>query len=444
MRASLFLVGALLLAGCSNSGRGSGGDGGSPDLGACQGRGCDVQACGGGDTTVVGTVFAPNGTDPVPNATVYVPAADVQPYPNGVACDLCGMIPGAITSTRTRADGGFLLQHVPAGDAVPVVIELGRFRRVTTVKVEACKTNLITKDPGVFGARLPGKDGDLSPQDHVPRIAVATGDYDQIECVLKRMGIQSIDLFNDRYKGTLPSTQGDFFQLLADRARLKSYNIVVINCTYSDFEPKLTPEVLANLEDYVASGGRLYATDWAYDFIDQVPQFAPYLCYVPGGVDGPPPAATCPGMPQPKSEAHSNTAWNTGATVLDPTMLSWLKVFPQTVTNNQVPVQYNFVVIDHVGDPMSAPTTTWVQGDATDPSALPQQSKGTRAMTVTFDYKQCGRVHYSTYNTEPNAAPVETADYRYPTCDNRVVFNPQERLLEYLIFETAQCVGPIG
>jgi hypothetical protein len=42
------------------------------------------------------------------------------------------------------------------------------------------------------------------------------------------------------------------------------------------------------------------------------------------------------------------------------------------------------------------------------------------------------------------AAPADDATYRYPTCNNRTTFNPQERLLEYLIFETAQCVGPIG
>jgi len=76
--------------------------------------------------------------------------------------------------------------------------------------------------------------------------------------------------------------------------------------------------------------------------------------------------------------------------------------------------------------------------------ALPQFSKGTRPLTVTFDYKQCGRVHYSTYNTEPNAVPDDTPMNRYPLCGGRTTFNPQERLLEYLIFETAQCVGPIG
>ena len=46
-------------------------------------------------------------------------------------------------------------------------------------------------------------------------------------------------------------------------------------------------------------------------------------------------------------------------------------------------------------------------------------------------------------NTEPNANVFDVASTRYPMCDMRTTFNAQERMLEYLIFETAQCIGPI-
>jgi hypothetical protein len=433
------LVFLVLLASCSTN-NGRSGDGGAG--GGDGGRNTDC--ANGADTTIVGTLFAPNGLDPVPNATIYVPAGDPQPYSDGIACDLCGSPAGGIVSTVTRFDGGFTLTNAPAGP-VKVVAELGRFRRVVTMNVTACQPNIVPKDPGVFGIRLPGKDADQDPADHVPRIAVASGDYDQIECVLDRMGISQLDLYDDRYTGVLPATQGKLFDLLNDRAKLEKYNVVVINCTSAGFDTaaNLTPTVLQNLEHYVRNGGRLYATDWAYDFINQVPEFAPYMCFVQGGVDGASPPTTCPGTPQSLGEAHSNTSWNSAATVHDQTLASWLGVFPNTIVNGEVPVQFNFVVINHVGDAMH-PTTVWLDGDAMDPGALPQQGKGVRPMTVTFDYQQCGRVHYSTYNTEPAAAPADNATYRYPTCNNRTDFNPQERLLEYFIFETAQCVGPIG
>src|SRR5262249_212793 len=37
--------------------------------------------------------------------------------------------------------------------------------------------------------------------------------------------------------------------------------------------------VQKNLRDYVAAGGRLYATDWSYDFIQQVPELSPFICF---------------------------------------------------------------------------------------------------------------------------------------------------------------------
>jgi len=421
------------------------GRGAPPDLAACVGVGCNVSACTAGtETTLAGTLFAPNGKDPVPNATVYIPATAPAAFPDGIACDLCGTISGAVATALTRADGGFLLTGVPEGD-VQVVAELGRFRRVTRMTVQKCVQNLVPQDPGTFGIKLPGRDGELSVEDRIPKIAVATGDYDQIECVLKRMGITQFDLYNDRNVGaTLPTTIAELSTLLTDRARLEKYNLLVVNCTEAQFEPILkVPGVLANLEHFVGGGGRIYATDWAYDVINQVPEFAPYLCFVKGGVLGATPPATCSSLPGTAAEAHSTTPYDTGATIKDPTMRDWLANFPNTLVGGQVPISFNFVVINQTGD-MTHPATTWAEGLAEAQGSLPMMSKGVRPLTVTFDYKQCGRIHYSTYNTEPAAVVDDSTNGRYPLCGGRTAFNAQERLLEYLLFTIAQCVGPIA
>jgi hypothetical protein len=431
----------LLASGCGASR--SNGDGGGPkDLSACQGVGCNVMNCPQGtDTTVAGTLYAPNGVDPVPNATIYVPATAPAAFPNGVACDLCGTISGVVTSTVTRHDGGFTLTGVPVGANVQIVAELGRFRAVRSMNVEYCKSNIVPKDPNTFGIRLPGKDADLNPGDRVPKIAVATGEFDQIECVLKRMGLSQIDLYNDRSGAPLPATIATFESLLTDPAKMKTYNIIFVNCTKAeDFEPTLKKAgVLKNIEDYVASGGRLYATDWAYDVIHQVPEFAQAICFVEGGVDGPAPPMTCPTAPLAPEAAHSNTKWDTSAKIKDLTMEKWLGNFTNTIINGVVPVAFNFVVINRTADT----SKVFAEGEAMSAGGLPLQAKGVRPLTVTFDYKQCGRVHYSSYNTEPNAGVFDAPTTRYPMCDMRTTFNPQERMLEYLIFETAQCIGPI-
>ena len=60
--------------------------------------------------------------------------------------------------------------------------------------------------------------------------------------------------------------------------------MVFLNCSGTVYSGTLLkdPAVLRNLRDYVAAGGRLYATDWSYDFIQQVPELAPFLCFDDG------------------------------------------------------------------------------------------------------------------------------------------------------------------
>src|SRR5215471_12899514 len=74
----------------------------------CTGLCLQQTACPGGTfTSVSGTVYAPNGTDPIYNALVYVPNATVQSFLPGVHCDHCGsQVSGSpLLSTLTGADG---------------------------------------------------------------------------------------------------------------------------------------------------------------------------------------------------------------------------------------------------------------------------------------------------------------------------------------------------
>ncbi len=406
---------------------------------------CDLgsgEECAAGESTAVkGVLYAPNGVDPVPRAHIYVPATTLVPFSAQVACDGCVGTSTALTSTITEFDGTFRLDKVPPGDAVKVVAELGRFRRVVTMKVQQCKQNAIPHDPtlAIGGIRLPGKDGDLDPEDHAPHIAVATGDFDQIECVLKRMGITQIDLYDDRNSAT-PPTVGTFESLLTDLDKMKNYNLLVVNCTENQYESILQePGVLSNIEQYIGAGGRLYANDWADDMIAQVPQFLPYMCFVPGGLSTAMAPATCPTTPNQPRVNHVTNPYNydTQATIEDMTLKKWLAYFPQSLQNDLMSIYYSFVVVDQAGPDPNYPATTWVDA----PLPLTSASLGVRPLTVTFDYNHCGRVHYSTYNTEPSGGVSGT---RYPDCGGRTTFYPQERVLEYLMFQITDCVSTIN
>ena len=126
-------------------------------------------------TTVSGTVYAPNGTDPLYNALVYVPNGGAAPtygvtaFTSGVHCGQCGSeVSGSpLVQHHDRADGTFTLQNVPVGTNIPLVIQVGRWRRKISIPtVTACANTAL-------GPRTPGcrrsSQGRRSPPGVVPR-----------------------------------------------------------------------------------------------------------------------------------------------------------------------------------------------------------------------------------------------------------------------------------
>ncbi|HEY8041274.1 MAG TPA: hypothetical protein VIF15_15815, partial [Polyangiaceae bacterium] len=143
--------GGLLQCGsCTGTGNICGG-GGQPGVcgnSTCVGLCKQQPSCDGGVlTTITGRVVA--GTlpiygspDPVPNVVVYVPNAPLQPFKPGVTCSQCGAeVTGSpLVQTTTAFDGTFTLPNMPAGNGIPVVIQLGRWRRTVFFNVPACAT----------------------------------------------------------------------------------------------------------------------------------------------------------------------------------------------------------------------------------------------------------------------------------------------------------------
>jgi hypothetical protein len=164
---------ALVAAGCTAAGRSSGSPGpgnpGSFPLGSFGAQ------CSGQATALTGTALAPNGTDPVAAAYVYVvdQAAAIAP---GVACDVCGGLKDtSLVQVVGGPDGRFSLNldQLPKTTSVKLVVAKGRFRRVTDVPVVACSSTPVPP----IAVTLPGRssDGDI------PKIAVATGDNDHLD-----------------------------------------------------------------------------------------------------------------------------------------------------------------------------------------------------------------------------------------------------------------------
>ena len=246
--------------------------------GSCRGLCRQQVACpGGGDTTVTGTVVAPTparfGTaDPLYNVLVYVPNAPLAPFRPGVACDKCGEVSGApLVTALTGPDGTFTLHDVPAGEDIPLVVQIGRWRRrVKIPRVAACTQTTLP----VELTRLPRRqvEGDL------PRMAIATGTWDPFDCTLRKIGIDEAEFTLPGGGGRVsvfafggdtlgPQTpQGQ--QLTGSREALSAFDIVLLPCDSNLAKPAAAQ---ANLVDYTNRGGRLFLTDWGVAWLQGGP-----------------------------------------------------------------------------------------------------------------------------------------------------------------------------
>ncbi len=186
----------------------------------CTGLCQQQQPCSGTTTTTIsGTVYAPNGTDRLYNALVYVPNGGAAPaygvtaFTAGVHCGQCGSeVSGSpLVSTLTAVDGTFSLQNVPAGANIPLVVQLGRWRRKVTIpSVAQCTNTALAANMTRLPSSQPGSStyppawypaGDNDTADNIPLMAFSTGAVDALECVMLKIGIDQSQ-FSD------PAAQG--------------------------------------------------------------------------------------------------------------------------------------------------------------------------------------------------------------------------------------------
>jgi len=257
----------------------------TPDAGsACRNLQCQQTTCpGGGDTTLTGTVYAPNGTLPLYNALVYVPNAAVPAFPPGLACDHCGALPAGepLVASLTDARGQFTLQKMPAGTDVPLVIQVGKWRRQVRIpSIAACQSNTITNRDLT---RLPRsrQEGDL------PRIAVTTGTCDNLLCLLPKLGVdpsewgvagegKALTFYRGYEKAALfgPEYEVHFDAhltqmtsapaLWGNLAELSQYDMAMLSCECDEHVENKGAPAYDAVNRYLGMGGRIFSSDFQY------------------------------------------------------------------------------------------------------------------------------------------------------------------------------------
>jgi hypothetical protein len=91
-----------------------------------------VECDEGATTSISGTVYIPSGELPVYGAVVYVPETELAPLTPGASCG-CDISGEPISSALTDPSGRFVLENVPVGDDVPIVVQVGDWRREVTL-----------------------------------------------------------------------------------------------------------------------------------------------------------------------------------------------------------------------------------------------------------------------------------------------------------------------
>jgi hypothetical protein len=415
----------------STSGGGTGDDGrdqtpppfgsdGSAPTEPCVNLQCKRVDCGSGmTTTIIGRVVtgAQVDPDPVYNAIVYIPNETPDPFQDNVICDHCGILASGkpVAAAVSGADGSFTLEDVPVGDNIPLVVQLGKWRRQTVIPtVTACKQNYIDTPL----TRLPRNraEGDI------PRIAIATGYIDPIECVLRKMGIDDteftgandqgrVHLYDDdgsKVPNTVPAAS-----LWGSLDMLKRYDMVLLPCEGS--EKLKTPEETQNMIDYTALGGRVMSSHYGYVWIARAQ--TPF----PSTGDWNPNQAE---LDQPMSAAIDGTFPKGQA------MADWLHFVKASDILGQI-------VIDEPRHDLGLPRNgsfRWIMAP-TDSSIVLHMTFNTPIGVAPA--MQCGRVVYSDFHVTPTEAYTTPP---FPTECPEGPLLATERILEFMLFDLETCI----
>jgi len=392
-------------------------------MGACTGLCMQQMMCpGGGSTVLTGTVVAPTppqfgAPDPIYNAIVYVPNATVQPFQPGVTCTKCDAdVTGSpLVHAFTGADGKFRLENVPVGNNIPLVIQLGRWRRQVVIPtVEACKETLLPTEL----TRLPRN----KTEGDIPHMAIATGEVDLLQCVLRKVGIAEseftlptgngrVHFYQDNGSSLGPGTP-TLFNLTDDVATMTKYDMVILPCRGNHHTRSGAAQ--GRLVQYANMGGRVFTTHYSYSWLHDNAAWSGTADWEVRQDNPDDPLTGIIDQSFPKGMAFAQ----------------WLQI----VGAQSGPGQISINDPRHNANAVVAPTLRWVYSN--DPESVQQLTFNTPVGSPAD--AQCGRVLYSDFHVTdraPGGNPV------FPSECANTPLTPQEKVLEFMFFDLASCVN---
>jgi hypothetical protein len=432
----------------SGGGRGvfsTNGNGAPPP--SCQGGmgwSCAVNmSCGSTPTTLTGKVYDPAGTNPLYNAVVFIPndATKLPPITPGTrSCNTCDVpIGDYVVATMTDSTGSFTLQNVPTGKSVPVVVQIGKWRRVVSIDTKDCATTTAAK--GAF--RLPRNQSEGS----IPQMALLTGGFDNLGCFPAAMGIDPkeysaphgggrLDIYQGLNSplgvtigngpGLSGGTAGDCTTsscpLWNTKPDLENYDIILLACEGDEANQTKPASAMQAMHDWLDEGGKVFATHYQYtwfknnpntDFQQTATWLGPSIAFAAGNYT-------------------IDTSFPKGKTFRD-----WL-VMVGALTNGTI-------ALNGVGTSVSTvnpPTNQWIYDTGSSPTNAKYISFGTPVAGASIadggiessGKLYCGKAVF----TDLHAGGAPAGDV--PSACAGDTLTPQLDALEFLFFDLSACV----
>jgi hypothetical protein len=419
------------------------GVGNMPNAGplACTGLQCQQRACPTGSTTISGRIYDPAGKNPLYNVAAYVPNSTPMPLATGASCDPCDKLytGNPVVTALSDAAGNFKIEMAPDGPNIPLVIQIGKWRRQFVLpNIVACQDNPVPDK--LLTLPKNRMEGDI------PNIAISTGGADTLECLLRRIGVDAseyvggptgpgrIHIFqgsgrgggggggrNNNVPNTNPPGPSSATGMWNSAAELMKYDIALLSCEGEETQ-NMNQQAL---HDYASMGGRVFASHFHYSWFNTGPYGSENLATWSTG---------------------SNDLGDIGGTIVTSfpkgmALADWLKN-TNALVNGELQIQEARHNAD-VG-PMNVASQPWILANQSSmaPGATQYFSFNTPTDAVPGpdgkDY--CGRVVYSDLHV--GAASDDDTDMPVPGSCTNVDLSPQEKALEFMLFDLSACVIP--
>ncbi len=233
-------------------------------------------------TEMTGTVFDPAGQVPLSNVVVYVPADPSKALDKITvgtkSCSACTtQIDNYMALAVTDVNGHFTMKGVPATTGVPVVVQIGKWRREITLSQNITKCQTYAVPDGVLRLPRSKSEGDI------PQMAVLTGGADDLGCFLRAMGLAATEYGAPGSGGRLDVYQGvggpglstggtagactsgnPVCPLWASKPALEAYDIVLLACEGGENGATKPANSLTFMHDWLGEGGKVFATHFQY------------------------------------------------------------------------------------------------------------------------------------------------------------------------------------